>query len=302
MLGSKYAQYIYQSSSNWQGEMTTPEEIVASTHATARHYLTPCGDAQMNWHVWGGVEPVVLLHGGMGSWMHWIRNVPALAQKFMLLVPDMPGHMESALPPEPYTPESIAAILIEGINEIIGPSRHFSVVGFSFGAAIGGHVARLAGSRARILVLVSPGGLGLPRGETQRLHRWRDLESSSDRRAALARNLQISMIADPSHADDLAVYIHSESVQRAKLVSAPVSLSRTLQECLPQVCSRLAGIWGADDPASSPYMAERLEFFHRIQPSAYTAIIPGASHWVQYEAANRFNVKLYEILTEYEPA
>lgn len=251
----------------------------------------------MVWHVWGEREPVVFLHGGMGSWMHWTRNIPDLSRHFMMLIPDIPGHMDSAMPPSPYTPENVAAILLEGIDRIIGSTRPYSTVGFSFGAAIGGHVARLGGHRSKSLVLVSPGGLGLPRGRTEELQKWRHLTDEAERRAAHRKNLQITMISDPSHVDELAVFIHSKSVQRAKPVSAPISLGGTLQACLPQVTGALAGIWGAQDPTSSPYMAERRDFFHRLQPTARLAVIEGASHWVQYEAPERFNNALLDALS-----
>lgn len=274
----------------------TPREIVASIHATGEHRMTRCDEGHMVWHVWGEGDPVVFLHGGMGSWMHWIRNIPDLSQELMMLIPDIPGHMDSAMPSGPYTPENVAAVLLEGIDRIIGCSRRFSTVGFSFGAAIGGHVARLGGDRTRTLVLVSPAGLGLPRGKSGDLQKWRHLTDEAERLAAHRNNLQITMISDPSHVDDLAVFIHSESVERAKPVSAPISLGGTLQACLPQVKAALAGIWGVDDRASSPFMAERRDFFHRINPAAPLVVIERASHWVQYEAADRFNSALLELL------
>jgi 2-hydroxy-6-oxonona-2,4-dienedioate hydrolase len=273
----------------------TPQEIVAAVEATSEKWTTPCGSGEMVWHVWGRGDPVVFLHGGMGSWMHWIRNVPVLSREITMLIPDIPGHMDSVMPPEPYTPETIAAILVQGIDRII-PSTPYSVVGFSFGAAIGGHVARLGGDSARTLALVSPGGLGLPRGKNEPMQKWRHLESEEARRAAHRRNLQMAMISNPEHVDDLAVFIHSESTQRAKLVSAPISLGDTLQACLPQVKACLAGIWGAQDPASAPHMAERRDLFHRIQRNARMAIIDDASHWVQYEAPESFNETLLDVL------
>jgi pimeloyl-ACP methyl ester carboxylesterase len=57
--------------------------------------------------------------------------------------------MDSAMP-TPYTPEAVGAILVDGIDRILGPERPYSVVGFSFGAAIAGQVARLGGSRVAI--------------------------------------------------------------------------------------------------------------------------------------------------------
>jgi hypothetical protein len=47
--------------------------------AQATALRTPCGDGETVWHSWGDGEPLVLLHGGSGSWTHWLRNVQALA-------------------------------------------------------------------------------------------------------------------------------------------------------------------------------------------------------------------------------
>ena len=57
------------------------------------------------WHSWGRGEPLVLLHGGTGSWLHWVRNVEPLARDFTVLVPDLPGSGESASPPPPISAE-----------------------------------------------------------------------------------------------------------------------------------------------------------------------------------------------------
>ena len=148
------------------------QQAIAAVEKTGERRITPSGEGSMTWHVFGTRDPVVFLHGGMGSWMHWIRNIPGLARDVSLLIPDMPGHMDSAMP-TPYTPEAVGAILVEGIDKILGPDRSYSVVGFSFGAAIAGQVARLGGSRVRSLVLVSPGGLGLRRGQIEGIERWR---------------------------------------------------------------------------------------------------------------------------------
>lgn len=271
------------------------QEEIAAVERTGERRTTPSGDGSMTWHVFGDRDPVVFLHGGMGSWMHWIRNIPELAQNLALLIPDMPGHMDSAMP-SPYTPEAVGAILAEGIDAIVGPDRPYSVVGFSFGAAIAGQVARLGGSRVRSLVLVSPGGLGLRRGQIEGIERWRHLTDAAERRAVHRKNLGTTMIADPAHVDDLAVYIHAQSTERAKPVSASISLGGSLQACLPHVEAKLVGIWGAQDPASSPYMAERIALLHSLQPDAPIIVLDDASHWVQYEAAARFNTALLHVL------
>ena len=68
------------------------EQFVAAIERTAVRRTTAHSGGKMVWRVWGeGGAPLVLLHGGSGSWMHWIRNVEDLSRDFMVLVPDLPG-------------------------------------------------------------------------------------------------------------------------------------------------------------------------------------------------------------------
>ena len=73
----------------------------AALLARAIRLTTPCGDGDMVWHMWGerqaGALPLVMLHGGSGSWTHWIRNIDALvAAGYQIWLPDLPG---LAIPP-----------------------------------------------------------------------------------------------------------------------------------------------------------------------------------------------------------
>lgn len=272
-----------------------PDVQVASIAATGRVRETPCGSGRMTWHDFGAGPPLVLLHGGMGSWMHWIRNIPPLGARHRLLVPDIPGHLDSAVPDGPYAPGNVAAVLSDGLRVLIGTAEPYCLAGFSFGSVIAGHLAQRDGARVARLILVSPSGLGLPRGATGEVRKWRHLADPAERLAAHRNNLQASMISDPAHVDALAVYIHAHSTERAKPVSAPISLGDTMRSCLPQVVAPIAAIWGAQDPAAAPYMSERRDFFHAIQPDAPLVVIAEASHWVQYEAAERFNAVLADL-------
>ncbi len=125
--------------------------IVASLDATARKERTPCGQATMVWRVWGAGEPLMLLHGGSGSWTHWIRNIPELARHFELWVPDIPGLGDSAMPPEPRTPAHIAEIVCAGLDELLPPDRKLHLAGFSFGGHMCGAAWRRGPARASMI-------------------------------------------------------------------------------------------------------------------------------------------------------
>src|ERR1051325_7613012 len=70
--------------------------FVEGIAAEAERFATPCGDGTMAWRSWGQGAPLVLLHGGYGSWMHWIRNVPPLSRQFRVIAPDLPGLRQAA--------------------------------------------------------------------------------------------------------------------------------------------------------------------------------------------------------------
>ena len=76
-----------------------PADIVAAFEERSRRFETPCGEGRIVWRVWGSGPPLLLTHGGGGSWLHWIRNIDALAQERTVWAVDLPGYGDSAMPP-----------------------------------------------------------------------------------------------------------------------------------------------------------------------------------------------------------
>src|SRR5271169_3973091 len=178
--------------------------FVKGVAAEARRVETPCGDGHMIWHVWGDGPPLALLHGGYGSWTHWIRNVIPLSQVFTVAAPDLPGLGESATPPEPHTAEGLARIIVEGLDIVFGGHAGLHIAGFSFGGVLGGHVAAQLGDRVRTFTIVGSNGLGLVRQPTE-LRRLPEGASKAEALAVARHNLAALMIADRGKINDLAV-------------------------------------------------------------------------------------------------
>src|SRR5262249_20331966 len=131
-----------------------PAATVAQLAERARRSETPCGAGSMVWRSWGAGPALVLLHGGFGSWTHWLRNIDVFARRPRVIGADLRGLGASAAAPEPYTAESIAAIVGEGLERVLEAGESFDLAGFSFGGLIGGHVAASLGARCRTLTLV----------------------------------------------------------------------------------------------------------------------------------------------------
>lgn len=269
-------------------------EQVESVAAEARRVETACGDGQMAWRLWGSGPPLVLLHGGYGSWMHWVRNVLPLSRHFMVIAPDMPGLGESATPPEPHTPEGLAAIIVAGLERVVPKGERPHLAGFSFGGILGTHVAAQLGDRLRGLTLVGSNGLGLVRQPTQLRRALPDM-SAAETLAVHRHNVAALMIADPEKIDDMAVFIQAQNAPRGRIKSRRFSRSDALLRALPQVTARLSGIWGGRDATAYPYLDERARVLRSVQPEARFEVVAGAGHWVQYEAPERFDALLAEL-------
>jgi pimeloyl-ACP methyl ester carboxylesterase len=81
----------------------------------------------------GGSGPtVVLVHGTAAHAGDWYRVVPALADRFTLLVPDLPGHGESA-PAQGPLPVSDLAAGLGALLDAKSPGAKVTLVGNSLG-------------------------------------------------------------------------------------------------------------------------------------------------------------------------
>lgn len=255
---------------------------------------TPCGDGAMVWHVWGDGRPLVLLHGGAGSWRHWVRNIPEFARTRRVLAPDLPGLGRSALPPH-TTPQSVACVLARGIAQVLGEAE-IDLVGFSFGANVAGHVAARDDACVRSLTLVGAAALGTPGGGHIVLEKVRD-RSGADRAAAHRTNLHRLMIADPARIDALALDIQEWNSNHTRLNSRPFADTSTLRDALARgTARRVNAIWGEHDAVAEGDLANRLAAVRALRPGADVRVIPKAGHWVSFEAASAFNAMLADML------
>lgn len=266
-----------------------PAAIVDAVARGARVVRTPCGDGDMVWRTWGAGAPLVLFHGGSGSWTHWIRNIPTLAQHYELWVPDIPGLGQSAMPPKPWTPSSITTEVLAGLDRLFAPDTVLRMAGFSFGGHIAGLVSTHLGARLRDLTLIGVAGLGLRADPREPFAKERTGMTPAEVAAVHRKNLEILMIADPGKVDDLAVHLQTWNAQAARFRSRPFAPTDELARALAQVKVPLKTIWGTRDVIARPSLDDRLAILRRHHPELDVRLIPDAGHWVMYEAADAFN-------------
>ncbi len=240
--------------------------------------------------------PVVLLHGGHGSWMHWLRNIEAVSARHTLWVPDLPGYHESATPPAPGPGDDALAPLLAALqgtlDELVGRGSPIVLGGFSFGGLV---AARLAVRRGHVdrLALVGSGGHATLRRLTVEMVNWRGAPDRAAERAALRHNLLALMLHDESALDALAFEIHDIACHGTRFRSKQSSLAGGLQAALDVLDAR--GVpqwlaWGEFDVTGDP--RPLLSALTGGHPLRHGELIDGAGHWAQYERAEHFNALL----------
>ena len=245
------------------------------------------------WRRFGNGPPRVMLHGGHGSWLHWIRNVDALSRDHALWLPDMPGYGDSdALEGDPRAQdrmERLVDVVCATLDTLVGSSTPVDLGGFSFGGLAAALVAARRG-QVRRLALIGAGGHAGARRQTIDLVDWRRLDDRNERLAAFARNLVPFMIHDARRADAMALAIHASACERTRFRSKEIALAGGLREALDRVEAPVLLLWGEHDVTAVP----REIGAHLVQGHARRRfeIVPDAGHWAQYEAADAVNARL----------
>ena len=280
-----------------------PQTILDRIQHQATRFETPCGPGKMVWHLWeqsGGAAPVVvLLHGGAGSWRHWIRTIPALVLTYRVLVPDLPGLGESDFPSDGGDAVAIATIVADGVDLIVGAETSYDVVGFSFGATMAACVGALRGKRVRSVTIIGSSGVGAL-GSAVNLEKVRHLEGQ-ERCDAHRTNLSRLMIADPGKIDDLAIAIQDWNTVRSRLRTPAISRSGAIMQAIDQLQSPLNGMWGELDAPANPRGPERAAILRAHRPDADIRLIPQTGHWAAYESADTVNAILLKMLARTRP-
>ena len=274
-----------------------PAAIVDALDSKAHKLRTPCGDGTMVWRVWGRGAPLLLFHGGSGSWTHWLRNIPELSRHYQLWVPDLPGLGQSAMPPEPWIPASSADVIVAGLEQLLPGPRPLRLAGFSFGGHIAGLTAARMGDRIQDLTLIGVAALGLRADPREPFAKQRSGMSAREIAAVFQQNLRVLMFADPDNIDALAIHLQAENIKRARFRSRPFAATDGLAKALAVVTAPLKTIWGTRDIIARDSLEQRLAILRQHHPELEVRLIEGAGHWVAYEAADRFNAALLGLLS-----
>ena len=121
---------IAQQTPRWMTLPQTPSLPPSQASGTAE-----VNGASIWYATFGSGPPVVLLHGGLANSNYWGGQVPALAQKYQVIVIDSRGHGRSTRSAQPYGYELMASDVLGVMDKL--NVRKAAIVGWSDGAIIG---------------------------------------------------------------------------------------------------------------------------------------------------------------------
>ncbi|MDF3285191.1 MULTISPECIES: alpha/beta fold hydrolase [unclassified Gordonia (in: high G+C Gram-positive bacteria)] len=276
--------------------------MIASEHTS--HTVTVNGDTEIFYTDIGSGEPVILLHGGgpgASGLSNYVRNIDALAQRFRVIVPDMPGYGRSSKNLSQDDPFGALADAIRALLDHLGLDKAH-LVGNSYGGACALRLALDTPHRVDRLVLMGPGGIGTTRGAPTKglnslLGYYTGAGPSRDK---LEEFIRTYLVYDAESVPAAAIderyqssidpdAIANPPLRRPSGVGALKTLWRmdfTRDPRLAQLQTRTLVLWGQNDkvnkPAGAQMLVDRLPYADLIMPAR-------TGHWVQWERADLFN-------------
>ncbi len=251
------------------------------------------GEYSTNCHDQGEGSPVLLLHGsgpGVSAWANWRLTIPALAEHFRVIAPDMVGFG--------YTdrPQGIRYEMDTWVRQVLDlldalELEQVSLVGNSFGGALALALATRHPERVRRLVLM--GSVGIEFELTEGLDRvWGYTPSPENMRALLDLFAYDRSLVS----DELAELRYRASIQPgfqesfAAMFPAPrqrwVEAMSIPEERIREIACPTLIIHGREDRVIP--MENSLRLFELID-DARLHLFGRCGHWTQIEHAGAFN-------------
>ena len=253
------------------------------------------GTVKLRYHEAGRGPTLIMIHGGgpgAGGWSNYRRNVDHFAERFRVILPDLPGFAKSDKPKIEGGILTFMAKAIKDLMDALDISRaHF--VGNSLGGATTMKLAVDYPDRADRLVLMGAPGLALftpqPSEGIKHLISYYDPPGPSMEKLRSFLNV---MVYDSSALTDQLIKERYEASTQPDLVANPIMSRSTAARFEPiwrdvaRIKHKTLLVWGRDDRTvtldHSFFLLNQLE-------NVRLHVFSKCGHWAQWEKAAEFN-------------
>jgi 2-hydroxy-6-oxonona-2,4-dienedioate hydrolase/4,5:9,10-diseco-3-hydroxy-5,9,17-trioxoandrosta-1(10),2-diene-4-oate hydrolase len=252
----------------------------------------------------GAGDPVLLLHGGgpgATGVSNYARNIDVLADRFRVIVPDMPGYGQSSKSIDHSDPFGDLAFAIRGLLDELGIEKAH-LVGNSYGGAAALRLALDRPDKVDRLILMGPGGVGttrsLPTKGLNALFGYYGGDGPS--REKLSTFIREYLVYDGAAVPDELMDLRYEASIQPDVVANPplrrpsgptalrtlLRMDFTRDRRLAHLRTPTLVMWGADDKVNRPAGGLSLA---RTMPNCDLYLAARTGHWVQWERPDLFN-------------
>lgn len=240
---------------------------------------------QRGWKAMAGNTAIVMLHGACGDKFAWVRLTKALAGDLPVILPDLPGHGESAADMSRDYGIAAQAARVEMFLRALGVAR-VHLVANSMGGAIALRLAANHPGLVASLILIDSAGV-----ETTASWLRRQPESANGNPlvaiATKADYRAMTRIAfeKPPFLPGFAVAALARGFARRKTINSKIlaDIGQDLDQkaVLAGLTLPTLILWGAEDRILS---VEDGHFLHRSMANSRLIVLPGLGHVPMVEA------------------
>lgn len=249
-------------------------------------------------HTSGRGPDLVLFHGGMGCWQHWVRNIGPLSEHFTVHALDHPSYGASASVPRETSGAAYLDLMHRLILQRFPGDTPLRFAGFSFGGAIATNLAARLGERVSHLCLISPAGFPPHEGPRPPTRSYKDAGDDDGLLREICRhNLLVNMLSYADSLSDETLDIQTYCVRHTRFNSRKVSRGGTLLGDLARCTCRLRVLWGEGDVSIYRPADDMIRKLQAVVDDLDLHRIPHAGHWAAYENAPAVNQLMLAFFT-----
>ncbi len=240
------------------------------------------GGVRTYFEVYGGGAPLALLHGGLASAESWAIQVPALAERYLVYVPERRGHGRTPDVAGPITYEAMAADTGAFLDAAGTGAAH--LIGWSDGAVVGMLVALRRPELVRKLIVI--GQYFNADGELPEFRALLDSWGSDPPEWLHAGYDRLS----PDGPEHFPVVL--EKIMRMWREEPDIALPELARIRAPTLVMQ-----GDDDIVEIEHSAA----IAATLPDAQLAVVPGTSHMAPVEKPDLVNRIILDFLSDHQP-
>lgn len=260
------------------------------------HHHADLGEVALHYVTAGAGDPVVMLHGWPQTWFLWRDVIPALAEQYSVIAPDLRGLGDSSRPVSGYDKKTVAKDIAELMTAL--GHKSFGVVAHDWGGPVAYAIAAQFPERVRAMAIFDAPVPG-DGGPVVHHNRWHfDFHALPDLPEALTQGREDIYLrffyrfggARPDAISDEAQAEYVRAYSQPGAMTAGFNYYRAVpQDIADNAAFRAAGklampilVYGGDPEARGRGLSA-MESWQRVASDVSGGVAENCGHWIPEE-------------------